>query len=707
MKPSASAVYTSNAGVSPQDASDACATIFPASVCPDRVPVLSADKFVSPKEEDEYYFAYGDVSQIWKRQVKSTGLLVAIKSFRMTATAGVDDINGKFELDLLALVGQWQNLEHHNIMPCLGVTYDFGLVASVVMPMCPEGNINDYIRDHPHASKLGLKNIVVAPNGRPLITDTGLSQVIRAQEGIFPWALPSESLRWQAPETFAPELGDAYTASSDVWSLAMTILEVMSGRMPYYPRRQIHATAFAIMDGILPLRPDNDTVSDNLWDITTQVIMAGHKSKKPSVPLKSKLKKDPGIPRLPEVKIRGPDHKDPDATMASEPTLSTLAQLASTSRLTADSDPSSPVDETQKTKEQIRRHYVRTLHKVIDQSDIVILVLDARDPEGCRSRIVEEEVRRRESEGKKLVFVLNKIDLVPRDNAQAWLRYLRHSTPTLPFRSASNTQRTHLSSTTAPALLKLLKAYKPSAAQSITVGVVGFPNVGKSSLINSLKRAKVCPVAAQPGHTKDLQSIQLERGIKVVDSPGVVFDEEDDVDGKGGKKGSVLLRNVVKVEDIDDPIAVVEEILARTSHEELQKIYNLPQFTSTLEFLTMFSLSSGRLLKGGTPDILSAARQVLTDWNHQKIPYFSATHTRIPKRQRRNKDVPDYHAPVEALSISRNNPMSRKVLKKEAKKARRDATRLHKANVGGGMDVDSDGSALQFTFMATTEGISF
>lgn len=63
-------------------------------------------------------------------------------------------------------------------------------------------------------------------------------------------------------------------------------------------------------------------------------------------------------------------------------------------------------------------------------------------------------------------------------------------------------------------------------------------------------------MAAQPGHTKDLQSIQLERGIKVVDSPGVVFDEEDDIDGKGGKKGSVLLRNVVKVEDIDNPIAV-------------------------------------------------------------------------------------------------------------------------------------------------------
>lgn len=102
--------------------------------------------------------------------------------------------------------------------------------------------------------------------------------------------------------------------------------------------------------------------------------------------------------------------------MASEPTLSTLAHLASTFSMTADSDPSSSSDGAQKTKEQVRRHYVRTLHKVIDQSDIVILVLDARDPEGCRSRIVEEEVRRRESEGKKLVFVLNKIG-----KCAAWL----------------------------------------------------------------------------------------------------------------------------------------------------------------------------------------------------------------------------------------------------------------------------------------------
>ena len=103
--------------------------------------------------------------------------------------------------------------------------------------------------------------------------------------------------------------------------------------------------------------------------------------------------------------------------------------------------------------------------------------------------------------------------------------------------------------------------------------------------------------------------------MRIIDSPGVVFDEDNFDDGKGSKKGSVLLRNVVRVEDVEDPIAVgeympnrcfklshlcvcvVEEIMVRTPPSTLQKIYNLPEYGSTLEFLTMLALSGGRLLK--------------------------------------------------------------------------------------------------------------
>jgi nuclear GTP-binding protein len=107
---------------------------------------------------------------------------------------------------------------------------------------------------------------------------------------------------------------------------------------------------------------------------------------------------------------------DPDAVMASEPTLSTLASEVEASSSSAQKFGDPLFSETPglssisgRTKEQMRKYYIRSLHKVVDQSDIILLVLDARDPEGCRSRLVEEEVRRRESEGKKLVFVLNKI----------------------------------------------------------------------------------------------------------------------------------------------------------------------------------------------------------------------------------------------------------------------------------------------------------
>lgn len=56
-----------------------------------------------------------------------------------------------------------------------------------------------------------------------------------------------------------------------------------------------------------------------------------------------------------------------------------------------------------------------------------------------------------------------------------------------------------------------------------------------------------------------LQTVQLEHGIKIINSPGMVFDEEDTDSTLGQhQKGSVLLRNVISVEDIEDPIAIGE-----------------------------------------------------------------------------------------------------------------------------------------------------
>ncbi|KAH7091817.1 hypothetical protein BKA62DRAFT_626178, partial [Auriculariales sp. MPI-PUGE-AT-0066] len=148
-------------------------------------------------------------------------------------------------------------------------------------------------------------------------------------------------------------------------------------------------------------------------------------------------------------------------------------------------------------------------------------------------------------------------------------------------------------------------------------------NVGKSSLINSLKRACVCATAAEPGCATDVQTVALERSLKIVDSPSVVFDDTQ-------SDNSALLRNVLRVDKIADPVAVVKVIVARSDAETLQKLYKLPPFATLLEFLTMLALTTGRLGRDGAPDTAGAARVVFRDWNKSKIPFFT--------------DVPHAHA---------------------------------------------------------------
>lgn len=91
--------------------------------------------------------------------------------------------------------------------------------------------------------------------------------------------------------------------------------------------------------------------------------------------------------------------------------------------------------------------------------------------------------------------------------------------------------------------------------QSLTIGLIGHPNVGKSSLINTLKRSKACSVAPTPGWTKEVQEVVLEKGVRVLDCPGVVLEARGDVEGS--------LRGMVKPEDVRDPKAPGEPSLRR------------------------------------------------------------------------------------------------------------------------------------------------
>ncbi|GAC95729.1 GTPase, predicted [Pseudozyma hubeiensis SY62] len=292
--------------------------------------------------------------------------------------------------------------------------------------------------------------------------------------------------------------------------------------------------------------------------------------------------------------------------------------------------------------------YMRELRKVIDNADVLLEVLDARDPLGCRSFSTEQLLLR---SNKKIVLILNKIDLVPKSNVEAWLKYLRHDFPTLAFKASTQSQRNNLAQGAlsvhssgsgesisggseaigAGALLQLIKNYSRSLnlKTSLSVGVFGAPNVGKSSLINSLKRSRVCSVASTPGHTKVLQSIMLDKSIRLIDCPGIVFSDPDHSSSSPEetliRRQSALLRNVVKVELVEDPITPVEAILARVPREEVLEIYGLDWFEEgdAQDFLMRVAVGRGRMRGGGKLDLEGMARSVLHDWNSGRIKYFT------------------------------------------------------------------------------------
>jgi nuclear GTP-binding protein len=171
---------------------------------------------------------------------------------------------------------------------------------------------------------------------------------------------------------------------------------------------------------------------------------------------------------------------------------------------------------------------------------------------------------------------------------------------------------------------------------AIRVGVVGFPNVGKSSVINSLKRNRACGVGATPGLTKTAQEVSLDKHIKLIDSPGIVFAKLNQFNELGNEEGSRLitslmaLRNATKVETLEDPITPVEAILSRVQKDDLLLFYRLPDFKDCEEFLALLAARIGKLKKGGVPNRMAAARKILTDWNSGKIKYFTVppeTHT--------------------------------------------------------------------------------
>lgn len=153
--------------------------------------------------------------------------------------------------------------------------------------------------------------------------------------------------------------------------------------------------------------------------------------------------------------------------------------------------------------------------------------------------------------------------------------------------------------------------------KQISVGLVGYPNVGKSSIINALRGKPVAKVAPIPGETKVWQYVTLMRRIYLIDCPGIVPPNQNDT------PQDLLLRGVVRVENVDNPEQYIPAVLNKVKPHHMERTYELKGWKDHIHFLEMLARKGGRLLKGGEPDVDGVAKMVLNDFMRGKIPWFT------------------------------------------------------------------------------------
>ncbi|KAH8884569.1 hypothetical protein GQ53DRAFT_752204 [Thozetella sp. PMI_491] len=302
-----------------------------------------------------------------------------------------------------------------------------------------------------------------------------------------------------------------------------------------------------------------------------------------------------------------------------------------------------------------RKAYDKVFKQVVEQADVILYVLDARDPEGTRSRDIERSVMAAASGGKRLLLILNKVDLIPPPVLRNWLIHLRRYFPTLPLMASSPAANAHTFNhrdmtvkSTSTALFRALKTFSANQGlkRAISVGVIGYPNVGKSSVINALtarlsnsrSQHAACPAGAEAGVTTSIRRVKIDSKLTLLDSPGIVFPStvEDSSAGfvpknKTEAHAHLVLLNAVPPKNIEDPVPAVILLLKRLSTtpelvEKMTAVYDLPPLLvdpnsgdATTDFLVQVARKRGRLGRGGVPNIHAAAMTVVTDWRDGRI----------------------------------------------------------------------------------------
>jgi large subunit GTPase 1 len=293
----------------------------------------------------------------------------------------------------------------------------------------------------------------------------------------------------------------------------------------------------------------------------------------------------------------------------------------------------------------------RQLWRVLERSDIVVQVLDARDPLTYRSTDLEKYCRELNA-AKSSLMLLNKADLLPENVRTAWADYFEEQGVDYLFwsaRRATEAQQLekegleppieYISDSRVRVLTgeELLDIFEQRAAVAVEnavrrglprtsrgdrymIGLTGYPNVGKSSTINALFGSKKTAVAPTPGKTKHFQTLNMSDTLCLCDCPGLVMPRF------ARSKAEMVAAGVIPIDRLTDVKGPVGTVTKRVTRKQLENLYGV-QFPKTtaadhvtaIELIAALAFSRGWLTASGAPDETKTGRKILKDYVDGKV----------------------------------------------------------------------------------------
>ena len=238
----------------------------------------------------------------------------------------------------------------------------------------------------------------------------------------------------------------------------------------------------------------------------------------------------------------------------------------------------------------------REISEKLDLIDVVFEVIDARIPYSSKNKDIDKMIK-----NKKRVLIMTKIDMCDIINTNKWIKYYEEKgIKVIPVDLINKKNISEIFKVTEETNKELNNKRKEKGLKErkIRILILGIPNVGKSTLINTLVGKKATNVGNKPGITRHLEWIRINKDIELLDTPGILWPKlDDDTIAHNLAAMTAIKEEILDTEDI--AIYIINTML-KLYKDNIVNRYNLTSYNDVVEVLDMIGKKIGAVRNNET-----------------------------------------------------------------------------------------------------------